>query len=45
LDTVPTGRVLNRFNKDFETVDSRLTNDIAYLLWNFLGVVGVNLAA
>ncbi|KAA8894873.1 P-loop containing nucleoside triphosphate hydrolase protein [Sphaerosporella brunnea] len=45
LDTVPTGRILNRFNKDFETVDSRLANDIAFLFWNIFGVIGVNLAA
>lgn len=45
LDTVPTGRILNRFSKDFETVDSKLINDIAYLLWNTLGLVGVNVAA
>lgn len=45
LDTVPTGRILNRFSKDFETVDSRLTGDIAFLLWNALGAVGSNIAA
>lgn len=45
LDTVPTGRILNRFSKDFETVDSRLINDIAYLLWNCFGLIGINLAA
>jgi ABC-type multidrug transport system fused ATPase/permease subunit len=45
LDTVPTGRILNRFSKDFETVDSRLTGHIAFFLWNATGVVGVNLVA
>ncbi|KAF8242865.1 P-loop containing nucleoside triphosphate hydrolase protein [Wilcoxina mikolae CBS 423.85] len=44
LDTVPTGRILNRFSKDFETVDSRLANDIAYFLWNTLSVVGISVA-
>ena len=45
LDTVPTGRILNRFSKDFETIDSQLANNIAFLFWNVLHVVGINLAA
>jgi len=28
FDTTPVGRILNRFSKDFETIDSNLPNDI-----------------
>ncbi|KAI5803779.1 hypothetical protein EDC01DRAFT_775254 [Geopyxis carbonaria] len=45
LDTVPTGRILNRFSKDFETIDDKVINDIAFLLMNALGLLGVNAAA
>ena len=45
LDTVPTGRILNRFSKDFETVDSSLASDVGYLLWNLLQLIAVNIVA
>ena len=41
LDTVPMGRVLNRFSKDFETIDSKLANDVAYMIYNALALAGV----
>ncbi|KAF8475804.1 P-loop containing nucleoside triphosphate hydrolase protein [Kalaharituber pfeilii] len=44
LDTVPMGRVLNRFSKDFETLDSKIANDVAFMIYNGLGVVGVVVA-
>ena len=44
LDTVPVGRVLNRFSKDFETLDSKIANDIAYFIYNALGLIGVIIA-
>ncbi|RPA83475.1 P-loop containing nucleoside triphosphate hydrolase protein [Ascobolus immersus RN42] len=44
LDTVPKGRILNRFTKDFEKIDARLSYDFAFLLYNVLGLAGVFLA-
>lgn len=44
LDTVPTGRILNRFSKDFETVDTKLAGDIAFLIYHALALVGVVVA-
>ena len=44
LDTVPMGRVLNRFSKDFETIDSNIANDASNLVYNALGLVGVVVA-
>ncbi|RPB21589.1 P-loop containing nucleoside triphosphate hydrolase protein [Terfezia boudieri ATCC MYA-4762] len=41
LDTVPMGRVLNRFSKDFETIDSRIANDVSSMVYNSLALVGV----
>lgn len=41
FDTVPMGRVLNRFSKDFETIDSKIGNDIAYFTFNMLGLIGI----
>ena len=45
FDTVPVGRILNRFTTDFDVIDSRLSNDLGFLLYNILQVVGVVLAA
>lgn len=41
FDTVPIGRVLNRFSKDFETIDSKIGNNIAYFVYNMLGLIGI----
>lgn len=45
IDTVPTGRVLNRFTADFNIVDSRLAVDLTLTAANGLGVVGICVAA
>lgn len=45
LDTVPIGRILNRFTSDFNIIDSRITLDYSMLFANILGLVGVCVAA
>ncbi|KAH0558860.1 hypothetical protein GP486_004505 [Trichoglossum hirsutum] len=44
LDTVPLGRVLNRFTSDFNIIDSQMATDVSYLAYNILQVVGVVMA-
>ncbi|KAI9743583.1 MAG: hypothetical protein M1818_002898 [Claussenomyces sp. TS43310] len=43
-DTVPLGRILNRFTADFNIVDSRLANDICAGVRAILRLVGVMVA-
>lgn len=45
LDTVPVGRILNRFTADFNMIDSRLPYDFALMMYNFLEVFGIVVAA
>ena len=45
LDTVPVGRILNRFTADFNIVDSQLAYFCSFLLYNGLVVIGVVVAA
>ncbi|KAH0538545.1 hypothetical protein FGG08_004878 [Glutinoglossum americanum] len=45
IDTVPVGRILNRFTSDFSTVDSELAFDLSYLIMSVLHVVAVTAAA
>jgi ABC-type multidrug transport system fused ATPase/permease subunit len=44
MDTVPLGRILNRFTADFNVVDSRLCNDMSFGANNIFRVVGVVVA-
>jgi ABC-type multidrug transport system fused ATPase/permease subunit len=44
IDTVPLGRILNRFTADFTVVDSRLAMDVSYFSSNFLQLIGVIIA-
>ncbi|KAL9127605.1 MAG: hypothetical protein Q9217_003563 [Psora testacea] len=44
LDTVPVGRVLNRFTADFEAIDSRLGSDLGPLLYDVIQIVGIIIA-
>ncbi|KAL1961056.1 hypothetical protein VTO42DRAFT_4944 [Malbranchea cinnamomea] len=44
LDTVPVGRILNRFTSDFNMVDSRLPYDFGFMLYQGLQVVGIVVA-
>ena len=41
LDTVPVGRILNRFTSDFNMIDSKLPYDFGFMMYNVLQVVGV----
>ncbi|RFU32555.1 hypothetical protein B7463_g3759, partial [Scytalidium lignicola] len=44
MDTVPLGRILNRFTADFNVVDARLANDIGSGGYNILRLMGVIVA-
>lgn len=44
LDTVPLGRILNRFTADFNMVDSRISYDMASTLHNGMHVLSVLIA-
>lgn len=41
LDTVPIGRILNRFTADFAVVDSRMGNDVGFMLYQVVQLVGI----
>ena len=41
LDTVPVGRILNRFTADFHIIDSQLANSISFGAGSLLGLIGV----
>ncbi|RIA87106.1 P-loop containing nucleoside triphosphate hydrolase protein [Glomus cerebriforme] len=36
FDTTPVGRILNRFSKDFETIDSKLSGELSWFITNIL---------
>lgn len=44
LDTVPVGRVLNRFTADFNMIDSHISLDLAFMMHNTMQVVSVIIA-
>jgi ABC-type multidrug transport system fused ATPase/permease subunit len=44
LDTVPLGRILNRFTSDFHLIDSRIGYDLAFFVGSILEVCGVMVA-
>lgn len=44
MDTVPLGRILNRFTADFNVVDARLSGDIGFGANNVFRLVGVMIA-
>lgn len=44
LDTVPLGRVLNRFTADFNIIDSRMAYDMGFMLYNVLQLLGIIIA-
>jgi len=45
LDTVPTGRILNRFTADFQNMDSQLSMNFAYVCGSLLELIGILFAA
>lgn len=45
LDTVPTGRILNRFTADFQAVDSQLSSNFASVAASFLAIIGIMVSA
>ncbi|WYZ44130.1 hypothetical protein EsH8_VII_000566 [Colletotrichum jinshuiense] len=45
LDTVPTGRVLNRFTADFNVIDNRLGMDLSGAFGAVLSVLGICITA
>jgi ABC-type multidrug transport system fused ATPase/permease subunit len=45
LDTVPTGRILNRFTADFNAMDAQLSNNFAQLSSSLLAIIGIMVAA
>ena len=44
MDTVPLGRILNRFTADFNVVDARLSNDFSFGMNNAFRLIGVIVA-
>lgn len=45
LDTVPVGRILNRFTADFHIIDSQLANNLGFGAGSFLQLLGVIVAS
>lgn len=45
LDTVPVGRILNRFTADFNVVDSQIAHDFGFFLYQFLKLFGIMVAS
>ncbi|KAL8950107.1 MAG: hypothetical protein Q9222_003834 [Ikaeria aurantiellina] len=44
LDTVPLGRVLNRFTADFAVVDSKMGTDMGFMLYQVIQLIGIVIA-
>ncbi|QSZ34665.1 hypothetical protein DSL72_007519 [Monilinia vaccinii-corymbosi] len=45
LDTVPPGRILNRFTADFSAMDSQLSSNFAQTASAFLEIIGITVSA
>ena len=45
LDTVPVGRVLNRFSSDFNQLDSRVSSVLTFFIYRTLEMIGITMAA
>ena len=44
LDTVPVGRVLNRFTSDFNILDSRIAHNLGFAFYMVLELLGITIA-
>jgi len=44
LDTVPVGRILNRYTADFNIIDSQLANSLSFGAGSLLSLIAVNIA-
>ncbi|KAL8648048.1 MAG: hypothetical protein Q9210_005213 [Variospora velana] len=44
LDTVPVGRILNRFTADFAVIDSKIGKDVGFMLYQVTQLVGIIVA-
>jgi ABC-type multidrug transport system fused ATPase/permease subunit len=44
LDTVPVGRILNRYTADFNIIDSQLANSLSFGAGSFLSLISINIA-
>ncbi|KAL8968092.1 MAG: hypothetical protein Q9197_005060 [Variospora fuerteventurae] len=44
LDTVPLGRILNRFTADFAVIDSKMGKDVGFMLYQVTQLVGIIVA-
>ena len=44
LDTVPVGRVLNRFTADFNILDSRIAHNLGFAFYMVLELIGITIA-
>ena len=44
LDTVPVGRILNRFTADFNVIDSRMANDLGFGIYQLMQLLGIIIA-
>ena len=44
LDITPVGRILNRFTADFAAIDSKLGNDLGFMLYELVQLVGIVIA-
>ena len=44
LDTVPVGRILNRFTADFNVIDSRMANDLGFGIYQLMQLLGIIVA-
>ncbi|SCU86832.1 LANO_0C09340g1_1 [Lachancea nothofagi CBS 11611] len=41
IDTTPIGRILNRFTKDTDTLDTELTESVRLFIYQFANIIGV----
>ena len=40
FDTNPTGRIMNRFTEDIDTIDNEIPHSLLGFLWNVMSIIG-----